>query len=303
MVCLKWIGEVMNSDKRNCPPLRCLTDSENCKKYVELLHERPTRNRKTAKEVIVFKNALVKLDKPTFFRSETNIYFWEDLVKMDDPVFEVVHRRGTRRVKDVLGSAFSIQDPSVLKFGENYLLLNQEDSYFLTPSKKVPDNAALVSIDPPVWVQFGRGKVLITRGAIWLDEDIEEHESEWLVVEKHGGEYVIISRYSKTPVANDHYPLGILKFVPGATPVGGRLSPIQCECTDDSPISSFFLPKNNSRMMRTIRKVGDKFVQEDSFDDYSSVKRRLLGEFIEDRVVYYKGGTKYYVPKYYTQGW
>lgn len=48
----------------------------------------------------------------------------------------------------------------------------------------VPSNAFLVRADKPTWIQVCKGKVAITNGFLWCDEDIGEFHGKEMVVEK-----------------------------------------------------------------------------------------------------------------------
>ena len=45
--------------------------------------------------------------------------------------------------------------------------------------KRVPKNAALISTNPPTWLQFGNGRFIKTTGIYWLLDSMEETEEEY----------------------------------------------------------------------------------------------------------------------------
>jgi len=69
--------------------------------------------------------------------------------------------------------------------------LAEEKSVKITTMRKIPRNAFLVSILNPTWLQVCRGKVAITSGFLWCDEDIGEYSGKELAIKKAGNEWLV----------------------------------------------------------------------------------------------------------------
>jgi len=48
----------------------------------------------------------------------------------------------------------------------------------LVTRPKIPSDAFIISVNPPLWIQFGKGKYIITKGFMWLREKMEETFTE-----------------------------------------------------------------------------------------------------------------------------
>lgn len=57
-----------------------------------------------------------------------------------------------------------------IRDGVAYVEIHGEPKKLVT-MKKIPDNAFLIDVSPPRWVQIGNGTFIITNGALWLDEE------------------------------------------------------------------------------------------------------------------------------------
>jgi len=298
---------IITDDRANRPDIHCLASL--CDKHVTILHRKDTRNRKTIYKVFATDSAVIrKIASPYHWKSVHGIYFTDVLYKSDDPLFTIAHEKDLTEVGDIVAKLAARPDPTVKKFGLNYVISTNDEAVPLIRRQSVPTNAALVSIDPPVWIQFGKGKVLITRGALWLDEDIEEHKSDWLVIQRDNDHYKVLLRDPmKFGVQlGEFFPTGIAEFYPDDTPFGGKIyscTPSARELIDEKTLSVVLLDITTVSNVRVISLKGDKLLQRDTSFARNTATIEMPASLVTKRYVYLENNQAYYVPKYYVQGW
>lgn len=107
------------------------------------------------------------------------------LAKLSDP-----------KVVDDSIKYFSLADMRTLpgfsaRFHKMVLVKSIEKNYGMISRATIPPNARLLSIDPPMWVQFCPGAVLYTPGVLWCREPLKEYEDDVFTFENLGDRWLI----------------------------------------------------------------------------------------------------------------
>ena len=70
----------------------------------------------------------------------------------------------------------------------------------LTTSPTIPNNAVLVNVDPPMWLQFCSEGVLLTRAYLWCNDPLARASFPWYRAEKYGDAWLILLAWNDLPL-------------------------------------------------------------------------------------------------------
>lgn len=290
---------------RNKPNIACY-NKKVCNEYAKTFHGK-TRNRKEMKPIVSFGKTFIYLTKRKNYFSvfpSLAIAPLEKFKDIDDPVETLKSLDdNAKSLEAILRLHSEIPNSKIYKTGGENYIVGPPDGAKIVTKKKVPDNAVIISIDPPIWMQIGQNRLLFTRGALWLDEKIEEFDLGYVTVEKKSNHYVVKLNVPKTKVPMiliDNFPYGILQVYPGKTPLGARALLNEGDYGEEKKaiVSNIYLYGPVYYKRKAIFLKDGKLIEQ----HFQSHKRKelpleLVAAFkqIED------DGTVYYVPEYYVR--
>lgn len=70
-------------------------------------------------------------------------------------------------------------------------MVGEKKTLKVVPLPRIPENAFLVSVFPPTWLQFGDGIYVVTNGFLWLNEKMTETNTEDYEWFREGNEWFI----------------------------------------------------------------------------------------------------------------
>lgn len=182
--------------KRNRPSINTISpfDDRNYGKWIQRFLNEKTTSRKDFFEVVNFfggafvhKNVVIPVEVLDHINTD-RIRFLGTKLYVFPPGYI------GRFQDDEIESPFAHEaTPKIIdpQAKSTFLIKTVEKRSPLVSLPYVPQNAFLISIVPPIWVQICPGAVLYTMGALWCKETMNEYDDDMLTITKIGDEWLV----------------------------------------------------------------------------------------------------------------